>query len=72
MGFPSYAHPMIPDIELLLSENRFTSYPHTEYFNSLSSLSIKSLSDSKISWVIIVRSLISESKIITYKYKSRF
>ena len=61
MGFPSYAHPMIPDIELLSSENKFTSYPHTEYFNSLS-LSIKSLFDSKISLVIIVRSLISESK----------
>ena len=53
---------MISDIELPSSENRFTSYPHTEYFNSSKSLSINSLLELKISLVTIVKSLIFESK----------
>ena len=42
---------MIPDIELLLSEKRFTSYPHTEYFSSLSLLSIKVYLIQKFHWL---------------------
>ena len=49
-------------MEVGTSENKSTSYPQTEYFNSSLSLSTKSLFESKISLVTIVKSLTLDSK----------